>query len=99
MNKEVRDLWNAFLSRGYGRNLSSWLTYLSLERELAHAVTKDYREYRKQISRAIHHIKDDPHTMADIWLNFERDYGDCRSVDACLKKIHMELAEVVPQAE
>ncbi|CAG7734522.1 unnamed protein product [Allacma fusca] len=87
--KEVRDAWKDLLQRGYGYSFRNWLQYLLLESQFG-----DTTNYRQQLSRAVAYVKDDLQSVANLWLNFERDEGDISHLKICEKKINKFLQEL-----
>jgi RNA recognition motif-containing protein len=87
--KEVREAWKNLLQRGYGYSFRNWLQYLLLESHFG-----DATNYRIQLSRAVAYIKDDLQSIANLWLNFERDEGDVSHLKICEKKISKFLQEL-----
>ena len=87
--KDVRENWKDLLERGYGYSFRNWLQLLLLEEKYG-----DTSTYRQQLSRATAYVKDDIHSIANLWLNFERDNGDLTQMQACESKISKYFREL-----
>ena len=85
----IRETWKDLLLRGYGYAFRNWLQYLLLEKEYG-----DLSSYRQQLSKAVSYVKDDLHSIASLWLNFERDNGEISHLQTCEKKINKFMQEL-----
>lgn len=86
-----RDLWNSVL--GFGNNSQNsaiWLEFIEMEAAVNHVLA------RRLYKRALHMPElQDPETLANAWIRFERVHGDADQLKNCkehceevLKKFH-----------
>lgn len=94
ITKEVHEMWKNMLHRGYGQYFRVWSQYLSLQIKFG----ADIKTIRTELGRAMAQVKDDPRSVADLWLNFERDFGDIITLSNSETKIAKELEKVMYEA-
>lgn len=78
-----KEFWTEIYKRGYGTKFNAWLHGLNLEKEYGSGV----KDLRKKYEKGLGSVKDYPQLVVDLWLNFERDYGDAKSLRSCETKI------------
>jgi hypothetical protein len=87
MTQEVRSLWKDIFRRGYSTTHRVFNQYIM--QEITYGM--DPKKIRNELSKAMTTVRDDPQSVADTWLNFERDYGDLNTLAAAETKISKEL--------
>ncbi|KAI4487937.1 hypothetical protein M0802_011699 [Mischocyttarus mexicanus] len=90
--EKARSLWSDILSLGHSSTASYWLEYISLERCYG-----DVKHLRKLYKRALASVKDWPETVANSWLNFERDGGNLEQMEFCEMKVKERLDKLAEE--
>ncbi|XP_076243028.1 spliceosome associated factor 3, U4/U6 recycling protein isoform X2 [Calliopsis andreniformis] len=87
--EKARSLWADILSQGHSVTASYWLEYISLERCYG-----DTKHLRKLYQKALNSVKDWPESIANSWLDFERDEGTLEQMELCETKTKEKLEKV-----
>ncbi|KAK0162802.1 hypothetical protein PV327_006548 [Microctonus hyperodae] len=92
--EKARTLWSDILSQGHSTAASSWLEYISLEKCYG-----DTKHLRKLFQRALVAVKDWPESIANSWIDFERDEGTLEQMEQCEIKTKQRLEKVNEERE
>ncbi|KAJ8676580.1 hypothetical protein QAD02_012367 [Eretmocerus hayati] len=90
--EKARSLWADIMSQGHSDLAASWLEYISLERCYG-----DTKHLRKLFQKALASVKDWPESIANAWLNFERDEGTLEQMEMCELKSKERLDKVAEE--
>lgn len=90
--ERARSLWADILSQGHSGTASYWLEYISLERCYG-----DTKHLRKLYQKALMSVKDWPESIANSWLDFERDEGNLEQMQLCEIKTKEKLDKVAEE--
>jgi len=77
-----RKLWYQALHKGYGQQFKLWIQFFQVEQRYG-----DVHSTRKCLEKAISVMTDGLDMVAELWINFERDFGDLKSVRHAEEKI------------
>nr|XP_012233756.1 PREDICTED: squamous cell carcinoma antigen recognized by T-cells 3-like [Linepithema humile] len=88
--EKARILWADILSQGHSATASYWLEYISLERCYG-----DTKHLRKLLQKALSSVKDWPESIANAWIDFERDEGTLKHIEFCEAKTKEKLNKVM----
>jgi hypothetical protein len=61
-----------------GSQFKAWIQYYNLECRYGQT-----RFIRKCLEKGLRLVKDNPRPILDLWLSFERDFGDLGSLERC----------------
>lgn len=92
--EKARSLWSDILSQGHSSNASSWLEYISLEKCYG-----DTKHLRKLYQKALSSVKDWPESIANSWMDFERDEGTIEQMEHCEAKVNEKMEKVVEERQ
>ncbi|XP_034948650.1 squamous cell carcinoma antigen recognized by T-cells 3 [Chelonus insularis] len=92
--EKARSLWADILSQGHSASASSWLEYVSLERCYG-----DTKHLRKLFQKALTAVKDWPESVANAWIDFERDEGTLEQMEFCEIKTKEKLQKVMEERQ
>ncbi|XP_054004935.1 squamous cell carcinoma antigen recognized by T-cells 3-like [Hylaeus anthracinus] len=92
--EKARSLWADILSQGHSGTASYWLEYISLERCYG-----DTKHLRKLYQKALTAVKDWPESIANAWINFERDEGTLEQMEHCEAKTKEKLEKVAEERQ
>ncbi|KAL7304842.1 hypothetical protein TKK_0002651 [Trichogramma kaykai] len=87
--EKARQLWADIMSQGHSGSYASWLEYLSLEKCYG-----DTKHLRKLFPKALTATVDWPESIANSWINFERDEGTLEQMEVCEAKTKECLEKV-----
>lgn len=87
--EKARSLWADILSLGHSVTASYWMEYISLERCYG-----DTKHLRKLYQKALTSVKDWPESIANSWIDFERDEGTLEQMVSCETKTREKLEKV-----
>ncbi|XP_011296923.1 squamous cell carcinoma antigen recognized by T-cells 3 [Fopius arisanus] len=90
--EKARSLWADILSQGHSERAASWLEYTTLEK--CHGDTK---HLRKLYQKALAAVKDWPESIANSWIDFERDEGTLEQMEACEIKTRERLEKIAEE--
>lgn len=90
--EKARSLWTDIFSLGHSGTASYWLEYISLERCYG-----DTKHLRKLYKRALTSVKDWPESVANSWLDFERDEGNLEQMEFCEMKVKERLDKLAEE--
>ncbi|XP_043684557.1 squamous cell carcinoma antigen recognized by T-cells 3-like [Vespula pensylvanica] len=90
--EKARSLWADIFSQGHSATASYWLEYISLERCYG-----DTKHLRKLYKKALTSVKDWPESVANSWLDFERDEGNLEQMEFCEVKTKERLEKVAEE--
>ncbi|XP_047369403.1 squamous cell carcinoma antigen recognized by T-cells 3-like [Vespa velutina] len=90
--EKARSLWTDIFSQGHSVTASYWLEYISLERCYG-----DTKHLRKLYKKALTSVKDWPESVANSWLDFERDEGNLEQMEFCELKTKEKLDKVIEE--
>ncbi|XP_020299615.1 squamous cell carcinoma antigen recognized by T-cells 3-like [Pseudomyrmex gracilis] len=92
--EKARTLWADILSQGHSATASYWLEYISLERCYG-----DTKHLRKLFQKALSVVKDWPESIANAWIDFERDEGTLEQMELCEVKTKEKLDKVMEERQ
>ncbi|XP_066592775.1 squamous cell carcinoma antigen recognized by T-cells 3-like [Prorops nasuta] len=92
--EKARSLWSDILSQGHSATAASWLEYISLERCYG-----DTKHLRKLYQKALTSVKDWPESIANAWIDFERDEGTLEQMELCELKTKEKLEKVAEERQ
>ncbi|XP_001602582.2 squamous cell carcinoma antigen recognized by T-cells 3 [Nasonia vitripennis] len=92
--EKARSLWSDIMSQGHSESATSWLEYISLERCYG-----DTKHLRKLFQKALTSVKDWPESIANAWINFERDEGTLEQMEICETKVKERLEKVAEERQ
>ncbi|XP_076633777.1 spliceosome associated factor 3, U4/U6 recycling protein [Colletes latitarsis] len=92
--EKARSLWADILSQGHSGTASYWLEYISLERCYG-----DTKHLRKLYQKALASVKDWPESIANTWIDFERDEGSLEQMEHCEVKTKEKLEKVAEERQ
>nr|XP_003704670.1 PREDICTED: squamous cell carcinoma antigen recognized by T-cells 3-like [Megachile rotundata] len=92
--EKARSLWADILSQGHSATASYWLEYISLERCYG-----DTKHLRKLYQKAFTSVKDWPESIANSWLDFERDEGSLEQMEFCESRTREKLDKVAEERQ
>ncbi|KAG7200446.1 hypothetical protein KM043_016049 [Ampulex compressa] len=92
--EKARSLWSDILSQGHFATASCWLEYISLERCYG-----DTKHLRKLYQKALASVKDWPESIANSWIDFERDEGTLEQMEFCESKTKEKLEKVAEERQ
>ena len=92
--EKARSLWADILSQGHSSIASYWLEYISLERCYG-----DTKHLRKLYQKALTSVKDWPESIANAWLDFERDEGTLEQMEFCEARTKEKLDKVAEERQ
>ncbi|CAK9810710.1 Squamous cell carcinoma antigen recognized by T-cells 3 [Anthophora quadrimaculata] len=92
--EKARILWADILSQGHSITASYWLEYISLE-----SCYGDTKNLRKLYQKALASVKDWPESIANAWMNFERDEGTLEQVEFCETRLKEKLDKVAEERQ
>ncbi|EFN81702.1 squamous cell carcinoma antigen recognized by T-cells 3 [Harpegnathos saltator] len=84
--ERARVLWADILSQGHSTKASYWLEYIALERYCG-----DTKHLRKLYHKALASVTDWPESIANSWIDFERDEGNLEQMEICEMKTKEKL--------
>ncbi|XP_011499357.1 PREDICTED: squamous cell carcinoma antigen recognized by T-cells 3 [Ceratosolen solmsi marchali] len=87
--EKARWLWTNIMSQGHSESAASWIEYISLEKCYG-----DSKHIRKLFQKALIAVKDWPESVANAWINFERDEGTLEQIEICESKIQEQLIKI-----
>ncbi|XP_015126104.1 squamous cell carcinoma antigen recognized by T-cells 3 [Diachasma alloeum] len=87
-----RSLWSDILSQGHSERAASWLEYITLEKCYG-----DTKHLRKLYQKALAAVKDWPESIANSWIDFERDEGTLEQMEICEAKSKERLAKIAEE--
>ncbi|XP_017875823.1 squamous cell carcinoma antigen recognized by T-cells 3-like isoform X2 [Ceratina calcarata] len=90
--EKARTLWADILSQGHSGIASYWLEYISLEKCYG-----DTKHLRKLYQKAMNSVKDWPETIANSWIDFERDEGTLEQMEFCETRTKEKLEKVTEE--
>ncbi|XP_015592738.1 squamous cell carcinoma antigen recognized by T-cells 3 [Cephus cinctus] len=92
--ERARSLWSDILSQGHSSTAATWLEYISLERCYG-----DTKHLRKLYQKALSSVKDWPESIANAWLDFERDEGTLEQMELCEAKTKEKLDKLAEERQ
>ncbi|XP_068988460.1 squamous cell carcinoma antigen recognized by T-cells 3 isoform X2 [Bombus flavifrons] len=92
--EKARSLWADILSQGHSTTASYWLEYISLERCYG-----DTKHLRKLFQKALSLVKDWPESIANSWIDFERDEGTLEQMELCEIRTKEKLDKVAEERQ
>ncbi|XP_078042817.1 spliceosome associated factor 3, U4/U6 recycling protein [Augochlora pura] len=92
--EKARSLWADILSQGHSGTASYWMEYISLER--CYGNTK---HLRKLYQKALNSVKDWPESIANSWIDFERDEGTLEQMEHCESRTQEKLEKVAEERQ
>ncbi|KOC62368.1 Squamous cell carcinoma antigen recognized by T-cells 3 [Habropoda laboriosa] len=92
--EKSRTLWADILSQGHSATASYWLEYISLE-----SCYGDTKNLRKLYQKALASVKDWPESIANAWMNFERDEGKLEQMELCEARTKEKLDKVAEERQ
>ncbi|EZA54025.1 hypothetical protein DMN91_000267 [Ooceraea biroi] len=92
--EKARTLWADILSQGHSATASYWLEYISLERCYG-----DTKHLRKLFQKALASVKDWPESIANAWIDFERDKGTLEQMQLCEVKTKEKIDKVMEERQ
>ncbi|XP_011641239.1 squamous cell carcinoma antigen recognized by T-cells 3-like [Pogonomyrmex barbatus] len=92
--EETRNLWNDILSQGHSVTASYWLEYIVLEKCYG-----DTKHLRKLYQKALNSTQDWPESIANSWIDFERDKGTLEQMEFCETKTKEKLDKVMEERQ
>jgi len=54
---------------------------------------------RRHFERGLNSVQDNTQSVADLWLSYERDFGDLKSMDACTAKVDVWKEKMAYQTQ
>ncbi|XP_063980205.1 squamous cell carcinoma antigen recognized by T-cells 3-like [Diachasmimorpha longicaudata] len=90
--EKCRSLWSDILSQGHSERAASWLEYITLEKCYG-----DTKHLRKLYQKALAAVKDWPESIANSWIDFERDEGTLEQVENCEIKSREKLEKIAEE--
>ncbi|XP_076281936.1 spliceosome associated factor 3, U4/U6 recycling protein [Lasioglossum baleicum] len=91
---KARSLWADILSQGHSGTASYWMEYISLERCYG-----DTKHLRKLYQKALNSVKDWPESIANSWIDFERDEGTLEQMEHCESRTQEKLEKVIEERQ
>ncbi|OAD52710.1 Squamous cell carcinoma antigen recognized by T-cells 3 [Eufriesea mexicana] len=92
--EKARSLWADILSQGHSAIASYWLEYISLERCYG-----DTKHLRKLFQKALTSVRDWPESIANSWIDFERDEGTLEQMEICEIRTKEKLDKVAEERQ
>ncbi|XP_076641280.1 spliceosome associated factor 3, U4/U6 recycling protein [Halictus rubicundus] len=92
--EKARSLWADILSQGHSGTASYWMEYISLERCYG-----DTKHLRKLYQKALNSVKDWPESIANSWIDFERDEGTLEQMEHCESRTQEKLEKVTEERQ
>ncbi|XP_011166941.2 squamous cell carcinoma antigen recognized by T-cells 3 isoform X2 [Solenopsis invicta] len=88
--EQTRRLWADILSQGHSATASYWMEYIVLEKSYG-----DSKHLRKLYQKALNATQDWPESIANSWIDFERDKGTLEQMEFCEAKTKEKLDKVM----
>ncbi|KAL0105947.1 hypothetical protein PUN28_015987 [Cardiocondyla obscurior] len=92
--EQTRRLWADILSQEHSATASYWLEYIVLEKCYG-----DSKHLRKLYQKALSSTQDWPETIANSWLDFERDKGTLEQMEFCEIKTKEKLDKTMEERQ
>nr|XP_033338957.1 squamous cell carcinoma antigen recognized by T-cells 3-like [Megalopta genalis] len=92
--EKARSLWADILSQGHSGTASYWMEYISLERCYG-----DTKHLRKLYQKALNSVKDWPESIANSWIDFERDEGTLEQMEHCESRTQEKLEKIAEERQ
>ncbi|KYQ59503.1 Squamous cell carcinoma antigen recognized by T-cells 3 [Trachymyrmex zeteki] len=92
--EQTRRLWADILSQEHSATASYWLEYIILEKSYG-----DSKHLRKLYQKALSSTQDWPESIANSWIDFERDKGTLEQMEFCEAKTKEKLDKVMTERQ
>ncbi|XP_071561281.1 squamous cell carcinoma antigen recognized by T-cells 3 [Temnothorax nylanderi] len=92
--EQARRLWADILSQEHSATASYWLEYIVLERCYG-----DSKHLRKLYQKALSSTQDWPESIANSWIDFERDKGTLEQMEFCEAKTKERLDKIMAERQ
>ncbi|XP_011871430.1 PREDICTED: squamous cell carcinoma antigen recognized by T-cells 3-like [Vollenhovia emeryi] len=92
--EQMRRLWADILSHGHSATASYWLEYIVLEKSYG-----DSKHLRKLYQKALGSTQDWPESIANSWIDFERDKGTLEQMEFCEAKTKDKLDKIMAERQ
>ncbi|EGI60759.1 PREDICTED: squamous cell carcinoma antigen recognized by T-cells 3-like [Acromyrmex echinatior] len=92
--EQTRRLWADILSQEHSATASYWLEYIILEKSYG-----DSKHLRKLYQKALSSTQDWPESIANSWIDFERDKGTLEQMEFCEAKTKEKLDKIMTERQ
>ncbi|KYM98312.1 PREDICTED: squamous cell carcinoma antigen recognized by T-cells 3-like [Cyphomyrmex costatus] len=92
--EQTRRLWADILSQEHSATASYWLEYIILEKSYG-----DSKHLRKLYQKALSSTQDWPESIANSWIDFERDKGTLEQMEFCEEKTKEKLDKIMTERQ
>ncbi|XP_041347974.1 squamous cell carcinoma antigen recognized by T-cells 3-like isoform X2 [Gigantopelta aegis] len=93
--EKARELWNGLMTEGHGNTAAMWLDYYRLDR----AYGNNNKHCRRILQKAVNSVTDWPESIAEAYVNFEREEGTLEQFDQAVAKCESQLQRIKERKE